>query len=84
MLVMVGCRENLKELNKPTKPLAITADKDTVYLDQTEYNNDGLTLSWTAGTNQGTGHRISYKLEVIKAGESYDNAIVIFDRLRQF
>ena len=79
--VMVGCRENLKELNKPTKPLAIAADKDTIYLDQTEYNSDGLTLSWTAGTNQGTGHRINYKLEVIKAGESYDNAIVVFENM---
>ena len=79
MLVMVGCREDLKELSKETEPLSLTVDKDTVYLDQTEYNSDGLTLTWTAGSNRGTGCRIYYTLEVIPQGESYDNAILILD-----
>ena len=77
--VLTGCREDLKELNKETKPLALTADKDSLYLDQSEYNSDGITLDWTAGSNEGTNARIYYKLEVCKAGEGYDQAITILD-----
>ena len=79
VLALSGCREDLKELSKETQPLSLTVDKDTLYLDQTEYNNDGLTLTWSAGSNRGTGSRIYYKLEVIQSGNNYDNALIIFD-----
>ena len=57
-LLPTACREDFKELDKGHTPLAISADKDTLSLDQTEYSSNGLTLSWTSGTNNGTGHRI--------------------------
>lgn len=74
-----SCREDLKELDKGSTPLAISANADTLVLDQTEYSNTGLTLSWTSGTNEGTGHRIYYSLELVRAGESWENAKLIFN-----
>ena len=74
-----SCREDLKELDKGSTPLAISANADTLVLDQTEYSNTGLPLSWTSGTNEGTGHRIYYSLELVLAGESWENAKLIFN-----
>lgn len=74
-----GCREDFKELDKGSTPLAISADKDTLLLDQTEYSSNGLTLNWTSGTNNGTGHRIYYSLEVTRSGESFESGEMIFN-----
>ena len=74
-----SCREDLKELDKGSTPLAISANADTLVLDQTEYSNTGLTLSWTSGTKEGIGHRIYYSLELAHAGESWENAKLIFN-----
>lgn len=74
-----ACREDFKELDKGSTELAISADKDTLYLDQTEYSSTGLTLSWTSGTNRGTGHRIYYCLELTLAGAGFDDALMVFN-----
>lgn len=74
-----ACREDLRELDKGATPLSIVSDKDTLYLDQSEYSSTGLTLSWTSGTNNGTGHRIYYSLEIARAGEGRDAAKLIFN-----
>lgn len=78
-LLATGCRENLTELNKGDNLLVLTANKDTLLLDQTEYNSDGLILSWTSGTNAGTGHRIYYSLEITQAGHGWDDAFLVFN-----
>lgn len=82
-MVATGCREKLTELDKGSTPLAIHPDKDRVVLDQTEYNSDGLRLQWTTGTNEGTGHRIYYRLEVKPAGLSWEEALVLIDDAEQ-
>lgn len=74
-----ACREDFKELDKGSTELAISASKDTIVLDQTEYSSNGLTLSWTSGTNNGTGHRIYYSLEVTRSGYGFDDAYMVFN-----
>ncbi len=78
-ICFTGCREDLKELNKGDNPLCITPNCDTLALDQSEYSSDGLILTWTSGTNQGTGHRIYYSLEITQAGMGWDDAILVFN-----
>lgn len=82
-MVATGCREKLTQLNKGNTPLTIQADKDTIVLDQTEYNSDGLTLNWTTGTNEGTGHRIYYDLELVPAGRPWEEAELILIEAEQ-
>lgn len=78
-LLAAGCREELKELNKGEAELALTANGDTIVLNQNEYSSDGLILQWTSGSNRGTGHRIYYSLELMPAGRSWDEALMVFN-----
>lgn len=78
-IILAGCREDFTELNKEAKALCLTANADTLVLDQTEYDSDGLILTWTSGTNQGTGHRIYYSLEVAVSGQGWENAQLVMN-----
>lgn len=52
-------------------PLAVTTSQNSIQLDQKQVNNTGITLTWTTGTNNGTGASISYVLEVDKQGNDF-------------
>lgn len=78
-MMSTSCRENLTEYNKGDTELALTSNHESILLDQSEYNSDAIILQWTSGTNQGTGHRIYYSLEMTIAGHSFDESYLVFN-----
>ena len=62
------------ELNKGDNPLALTADKASVVLEEINRNADAVTLTWTSGTNKGTNAGITYILKIDKKGNNFANA----------
>ncbi|MHC1775379.1 MAG: SusF/SusE family outer membrane protein [Lentimicrobium sp.] len=51
--------------------LSLSASAGDLVLQQIDNANTALTLSWTTGTNNGTGASISYKLEIDKQGNNF-------------
>ncbi len=79
-----SCVDNdYMELDKGHKELALTASNTAIVLNEQEHASDALELSWTTGTNYGTGHKISYTLELAKAGANFSNAYVAVENAVQ-
>lgn len=74
--VTTGCREKLTELNKGEEPLKLTAT--TMEMTSSAYAENGLVLSWTTGTNYGSGMRIYYSLDLALEQDVYDETTVVF------
>lgn len=79
-IALLGCAalsacadDDYTELNKGQNELALTASKTEVTLDEQAHAEDALQLTWTTGTNYGTGNRIAYTLEIAKAGTDFAN-----------
>ncbi|MBK6964123.1 MAG: SusF/SusE family outer membrane protein [Bacteroidales bacterium] len=51
--------------------LALSASSADLVLEQINDANTALTLSWTTGTNNGSGASISYKLEIDRQGNNF-------------
>lgn len=66
-------------LNKGNDELTLTANTSELTLAEQNYSSDALTLSWSTGTNYGTGNKISYKLEIAKEGTNFANAYVAME-----
>ncbi len=74
-LIFAACRKNDKmELYKGDNPLALSADKSEVILEEKNRSADAVLLSWTSGSNKGTNSAISYTLRVDKQGNNFSNA----------
>lgn len=73
-LVAGSCNKDLKELNKGDFPLALSADKSKIVLEQKNDAADGVVFNWTSGTNKGTGAAITYLLKIDKQGNSFTKA----------
>ncbi len=69
--ILSSCETEYPDDNIKAGPLAVTASQSTIQLNQKQINNTGLTLTWTTGTNNGTGASISYVLEVDKLGNNF-------------
>ncbi len=65
----VACEKNPEPV--PEEPLALKISKDSVYCLPIYKDLSALELSWTAGTNHGTGSAISYTIEMDKAGNKF-------------
>ena len=63
--------QDYTELDKGRDQLTITADQALTALEETSHASDAVTLNWTTGNNYGTGNRISYRLELAKAGTDF-------------
>lgn len=75
-MVMAGCKkENYAELNKSNTPLALSANTNTLVLQEKNRDNDALVLNWTSGSNKGTNAAIKYVLQLAKQGTNFANAI---------
>lgn len=70
-LLAVSCDEDLMETDKGHDTLTLTASAEEVELSEVDYSDDGITLSWSTGTNYGTGNSISYTLEMAIADTDY-------------
>lgn len=76
ILLVFSCRKDYKELNKSNAPLQISASSGKITLNQKNDAADGLVLSWTTGTNNGTNAGISYLLKVDVKGNNFNQALV--------
>lgn len=90
LLVVLGCAllgacadDDYTELNKGETELALTADANDITLDEAAHAENALTLTWTSGTNHGTGNRITYKLELAEAGTGFANPYLVAEDMTQ-
>lgn len=71
-IVFTACADDdYMELNKGHNELALSVGSTELVLNEQAHADDALELSWTTGTNYGTGNRISYTLELAKAGSNF-------------
>ena len=62
------------ETDKGHDTLTLSVNQQELVLNEKNHSQEALTLSWTTGTNYGSGNRISYTLELAKAGTDFANA----------
>lgn len=82
-VVLGSCYDNYTELNKGETKLALTATNEDITLREAKHAENVLTLTWTTGTNHGTGNRITYKLELAEAGTGFANPYLVADDMTQ-
>ena len=90
MLLLAGCAfmascadDDYMELDKGDTQLALTANANDITLDEAAHAENALTLTWTSGTNHGTGNRITCKLEMAEAGTGFANPYLVADEMTQ-
>ena len=90
LLIMLGCAalgacadDDYTELNKGEAELALTASGEEITLNEAKHAENALTLTWTTGTNHGTGNRITYKLELAEAGTGFADPYTAADGMTQ-
>lgn len=71
------------ELNKGHNELVLTASTTEIVLNEQAHADNALELSWTTGTNYGTGNKISYTLELAKAGSNFTASYVALENTVQ-
>ncbi len=72
-----ACSKELTETSKGETPLALTASQTEILLDERQYATTALSLTWTTGTNYGTGNAIDYTLEIAPAEADYAAGVTI-------
>lgn len=77
--MMLSCSEDYMELDKGSDTLQLTADAETVTLQEINSSADAIALNWTSGNNFGTGNRIYYTLEIDREGNNFANPYVAVD-----
>lgn len=76
--LLQGCTDNdYMDLDKGEEPLALSASAEAVTLAEKTHASQAIALSWTTGTNHGTGGRITYNLSLLPEGASADEAVYI-------
>ena len=70
-----ACEQELPNDIVAAGPLAVTPSKSDIVLTQKNEANEALNLTWTTGTNNGSGASISYVLEIDKKGNDFATAI---------
>ena len=79
-LCLTACSDqDYAELDKGSDVLTLTVDQSADVLDEANHANDAVNMTWTTGNNYGTGNRISYRLELAKAGSGFTNAYTPVD-----
>jgi starch-binding outer membrane protein SusE/F len=73
MIFFLSCQKEEDNNIKLAGDLSLSASSGDIILTQKNARNTALTLSWTTGSNNGTGASISYKLQIDKAGNNFAN-----------
>lgn len=80
LFLSAACTDNdYMVTDKGSEPLELTVSTPSVVLEEKAHASEALRLSWTTGTNNNTGARISYTLQIAKAGTDFADPIVIKD-----
>lgn len=74
--LFTSCEQELPDNIAQAGPLSLAASKTTVELNQKNILNEALKLTWTTGTNEGSGASISYQIQVDKKGNDFSNALI--------
>lgn len=84
LLLPLSCTDqDYEELDKGNDELTLTVSQSAENLSERYHASDAVSLSWTTGTNYGTGRRIHYKLELAPQGGSFAQAYVAVDSMAQ-
>ncbi|MBB3188140.1 SusF/SusE family outer membrane protein [Microbacter margulisiae] len=75
IFTLSSCQDSLFGNIAVAGPLALSTSSDTLVLAQKNDQTTALTLSWTTGTNHGTGASIAYVLQIDKKGNNFASAI---------
>lgn len=67
------------ELDKGHDELTLSVNASEFVLNEAEHGEDALALTWTTGTNFGTGNKIYYTLEIAKAETEFAAPYVVVD-----
>lgn len=73
--LFIGCEQQTPNDMVQAGPIALSASTTQLVLNQKNYTSDALKLTWTTGTNEGSGAAISYLLQVDKKGNNFSKAI---------
>ena len=76
MIFLLSCQKEEDNNIKLAGDLSLSASSNDIVLIQKNDKNNAVTLSWTTGTNNGTGASISYILQADKGGNNFANAHV--------
>ena len=69
--MLIACIEDYAELDKGHDVLTLKTNVAEIVLNETNHADEAITLSWTTGTNSGTGNKIAYTLDIAKAGTNF-------------
>jgi hypothetical protein len=69
--IFCSCEQELPSNIKEVGALAIAASKTSVILDQKLMYKEAFALTWTTGTNGGTGASILYLVQIDKKGNNF-------------
>ena len=67
------------ELDKGHDELTLTANATEFVLNEKNHGDDALALTWTTGTNFGTGNKIYYTLEIAEADTDFAAPFIAVD-----
>lgn len=71
--------DNYMELDKGHDELTLTANATEFVLNEKNHGDDALALTWTTGTNFGTGNKIYYTLEIAEADTDFAAPFIAVD-----
>ena len=74
---LFSCENNLEVPVTMGSPIDISVSESGVVLTQKSAAATAVKLSWTTGTNKGTGASISYILQIGKKGDNFAQPVVI-------
>ena len=75
--------DDYTELDKGSTELAIQANASDLTLQEISHNENALELSWTTGTNFGSGNKIYYTVDIAEAGTSFASPVTVVDSTSQ-
>ena len=77
--------DDYMETDKGHNELALSANSTEIVLDEQQHAGTALELTWTTGTNYGTGNRIAYTVELARAGTDFASSYaVVQDAVQQY
>lgn len=71
---LVSCQEEEDIIVDMGEPVTLSVSDSILVLSQKQADNNALNISWSRGTNRGTGSSISYVLQIDKAGNNFSSA----------
>jgi len=72
-IFLFSCQEEDEVIVSMGTPVSMSVSDSILVLSEKQADNNALNISWTRGTNNGTGSSISYILQIDKAGNNFSS-----------